>query len=228
MECTDDGAASGVRSSDIKNISLRRNKIGPLGGVALALMIRDYPEGSILTSALSSNTNVSPSPSLLSLDSAAQTPYTPRVRRTVNLQSADESPLPPIPRVTSSAAGGITTRTVPEGYKAPSTARPGSVLGLEGGVNVTPVEGKMSNSESGGASIALQRSVRALDGVERIGRLLTLDLKGNDIKVSQSAITRNLGTLERYIDRAERRHVHCPSAQTESNAQGAEFERQQD
>jgi len=37
---------------------------------------------------------------------------------------------------------------------------------------------------SGSASMALQRSVRALDGVERIGRLLTLDLKGNEIKVS--------------------------------------------
>jgi len=36
---------------------------------------------------------------------------------------------------------------------------------------------------SGSASMALQRSVRALDGVERIGRLLTLDLKGNEIKV---------------------------------------------
>jgi len=32
--------------------------------------------------------------------------------------------------------------------------------------------------------MALQRSVRALDGVERIGRLLTLDLKNNEIKVS--------------------------------------------
>jgi hypothetical protein len=58
---------------------------------------------------------------------------------------------------------------------------------LEGGVNVTPIEGKMatSTSEFGGASMALQRSVRALDGVERIGRLLTLDLKGNEIKVSR-------------------------------------------
>jgi len=33
----------------------------------------------------------------------------------------------------------------------------------------------------GAPSLALQRSVRALDSVERIGRLLTLDLKGNDI-----------------------------------------------
>lgn len=53
---------------------------------------------------------------------------------------------------------------------------------------MTSVEGRMSSSDAGGASIALQRSVRALDGVERIGRLLTLDLKGNEIKVSISCL----------------------------------------
>jgi protein phosphatase 1 regulatory subunit 37 len=51
-------------------------------------------------------------------------------------------------------------------------------------VNNTNAEGKLSMGELGGASVALQRSVRALEGVERIGRLLTLDLKGNEIKVS--------------------------------------------
>lgn len=50
-------------------------------------------------------------------------------------------------------------------------------------VNQTLAEGKVSAPEPGGASMALQRSVRALDGVERIGRLLTLDLKANDIRV---------------------------------------------
>lgn len=191
----------------MKNISLRRNRIGPLGGVALALMIRDYPDSTISMSSLSpalssmqSNSLVSPSPSLVSLDSAAQqhqlphTPYKPRSRRTAPppiIADADDQNLPPIPHVTTSAAGGITSRTLPEGYKASSAGGGGgggggggSLLGLEGGVNVTPVEGKMSASEFGGASMALQRSVRALDGVERIGRLLTLDLKGNEIKVS--------------------------------------------
>jgi hypothetical protein len=33
-------------------------------------------------------------------------------------------------------------------------------------------------------SAALQRSVRALDSVERFGNLLTLDLKGNEVRVS--------------------------------------------
>jgi hypothetical protein len=51
-------------------------------------------------------------------------------------------------------------------------------------INATSAEGKLSHAEFGGASMALQRSVRALDGVERIGRLLTLDLKSNEIKVS--------------------------------------------
>lgn len=51
------------------------------------------------------------------------------------------------------------------------------------GLNQMTAEGKLSNPDHGGASMALQRSVRALDGVERIGRLLTLDLKSNEIKV---------------------------------------------
>ena len=63
-----------------------------------------------------------------------------------------------------------------EGSGLGSTANPGWV-------NMAPVEGKLTPSELGGASMALQRSVRALDGVERIGRLLTLDLKSNDIRV---------------------------------------------
>ena len=152
-----------------------------MGGVALALMIRDYPDSSMPMSSLSpaltsSPTTNSPKPSHLSLDPS--TPYTPRTRRQpIPDPNADDPSLPPIPKVTSS--GGITSRTIPEGY----LPRSSSVLSLEGGVNLTPAEGRMVGS--GSASMALQRSVRALDGVERIGRLLTLDLKGNEIKVSR-------------------------------------------
>lgn len=55
--------------------------------------------------------------------------------------------------------------------------------GASSAFNHTAAEWKVSTTELGGASVALARSVRALDGVERIGRLLTLDLKSNDIKV---------------------------------------------
>ena len=202
--------AQGVRSSDLKNISLRRNRIGPLGAVALAIMIRDYPDGSMLTSlspqlsALPSLQNSAPP----ALDrTPTPLPYAAR-RRTIQ-KGDDEAPLPPIPLVISSAAGGVTTRTLPEGYKPP--APPKHPLVMPGGgnyamqeiptasfaVNSASVEGRLSHAESGGASMALQRSVRALDGVERIGRLLTLDLKSNDIRVSGNPL--RIGQL--LIDR---------------------------
>lgn len=148
-----------------------------MGGVALALMIRDYPDSSMSMSTFSPTGTASPSSNAnaLPLDSTSTPSYTPRSRRQIPDPNADDPSLPPIPKVTSSTNGGITSRTIPEGYKAPKT---GSSLSLD----IVPVEGRMVGS--GSASMALQRSVRALDGVERIGRLLTLDLKGNEIKVS--------------------------------------------
>ena len=194
-----DCSAQGVRSSDLKNISLRRNRIGPLGAVALAIMIRDYPDGATLTS-LSPQSNTLPS-----LQYAPPTadrsptplPYAAR-RRTVP-KGDEDAPLPPIPLVISSAAGGVTSRILPEGYKPPAPPKHPLVMPAGGNsamqdspfasfaVNAASVEGKLSHAETGGASMALQRSVRALDGVERIGRLLTLDLKSNEIRVSSVA-----------------------------------------
>ncbi|WWC85158.1 uncharacterized protein L201_000015 [Kwoniella dendrophila CBS 6074] len=194
--------AQGVRTSDLKNISLRRNRIGPLGAVALALMIRDYPDSAMTMSALSpglSTTSTTQSPLLPSENTASPNPststplpYAARTRKPQPDLPNDERDLPPIPLVVSSATGGITSRTVPEGYKPPPP--PKHPLVMPGGgnsamqdsgnftVTQTTAEGKMSSAELGGASMALQRSVRALDGVERIGRLLTLDLKSNEIK----------------------------------------------
>lgn len=56
--------------------------------------------------------------------------------------------------------------------------------GASSALSHTAAEGRLTATEAGGASVALAKSVRALDGVERIGRLLTLDLKSNEIKVS--------------------------------------------
>ncbi|WWC69798.1 uncharacterized protein I206_103741 [Kwoniella pini CBS 10737] len=192
--------AQGVRSSDLKNISLRRNRIGPLGAVALALMIRDYPDSTLVMSSLSPGLSPNPStqsPLLVPSDAASSpnptnlpptVPYAARTRKP-HPPLLDERDLPPIPLVISSPTGGVTSRTVPDGYKPPPP--PKHPLVMPGGGNSAmqdagnfPItaEGKMSNPELGGASMALQRSVRALDGVERIGRLLTLDLKSNEIK----------------------------------------------
>lgn len=170
-----DALASGIRSSELRHLSLRNNRIGPLGAVSLAVMIRDYPDTGAL-GALSG--------------SGAELPYAARQRKALPELPPDDANLPPVPSLSST--GGVTTRVDPEGYKPPPA--PKHPLVMPGGgysamqesasfsVNSSAVEGKLSTPEFGGASLALQRSVRALDGVERIGRLVTLDLKSNDIR----------------------------------------------
>ncbi|WVQ77942.1 hypothetical protein IAT38_000022 [Cryptococcus sp. DSM 104549] len=209
--------AQGVRSSDLRNISLRRNKINALGAVALALMIRDYPD----SAATSLKSSASPFSSTTSLNTEpaaplppVAVPYAARARRgqpaaaaAAAAAAAEERDLPPIPLVVSSPAGGITSRTLPEGYRPPpppkhplvmpsggnsSMQEAGNFPGLVSSVGVL-AEGKMvTGGEAGGASVALQRSVRALAGVERIGRLLTLDLKSNEIRTGVNYIAQVL------------------------------------
>ncbi|KAI6040774.1 hypothetical protein EDC04DRAFT_2566656 [Pisolithus marmoratus] len=93
-----------VRTSSLRNISLRHNRISAAGAVALALMIRDYPDvapaPSPLTSpAPSTSPSVSPStaPSLLS-------PPSSPLPGTVPLPPPSRSgPVPPPPRHPGSA-----------------------------------------------------------------------------------------------------------------------------
>ncbi|GMK55777.1 hypothetical protein CspeluHIS016_0208330 [Cutaneotrichosporon spelunceum] len=170
-----DALASGIRSSELRHISLRNNRIGPLGAVSLAVMIRDYPD----TSAFGSLSG-----------GVTELPYSARQRKALPELPPDDPNLPPVPALSST--GGVITRVDPEGYRPPPA--PKHPLVMPGGgysamqesasfsVNSSSVEGKLSTPEFGGASLALQRSVRALDGVERIGRLVTLDLKSNDIR----------------------------------------------
>lgn len=174
--------ANGIRTSDLLHLSLRNNRINHLGAVSLAVMIRDYPDSAAISS-------LAP---LVNSHNDSSLPYVPRAwrqqqgpPRTPNSDNAD---LPPIPLVTSSSAGGVTSRVVPDGYKPPPAPKhplvmPGGGYSAiqDGALNAIPAEGKLSHAEQGVASLALQRSVRALDGVERVGRLVTLDLKNNDI-----------------------------------------------
>jgi len=98
------------------------------------------------------------------------TPYIPRSRRGPPASStAVGDPLSatgqPIPLITSSAQGGITTR-----HSVSSSGHQGSHL-------------------DHGPSAALLDKVRALDALPRLGALRTLDLKGNDIRVSPDCVT---------------------------------------
>lgn len=101
------------------------------------------------------------------------TPYIPRSRRGPPVSSTTVGdPLSatgqPIPLITSSVQGGVTTRH--------SVSSP---QGLH---------------QDHGPSAALLDKVRALDALPRLGALKTLDLKGNDIRVSLECVT-----LEDYV-----------------------------
>ena len=93
------------------------------------------------------------------------TPYIPRSRRGPPVSAAAMGdPLSatghPIPLITSSAQGGVTARHP----VSPSTAQ--------------------GTYQDHGPSAALLDKVRALDALPRLGALRTLDLRGNDIRVS--------------------------------------------
>ncbi|KAG6917154.1 hypothetical protein DXG01_003667 [Tephrocybe rancida] len=205
-----------VRTSSLRNISLRHNRITATGAVALALMIRDYPDvvpGPSLGTPTSSTTS-SPASSYLSLPASpttptppqsaparagpvlppprhpttnvqtTYTPYVPRARRaatprtpiTANPLSATGQP---VPIITSSSQGGITTRhTGPQSH--PHSAAPG----------VSSFE--PPTRHEAGPSAALLDKVRALDSLPRLGALRTLDLKGNDLRTGISYIAQVL------------------------------------
>lgn len=185
-----------VRTSSLRNISLRHNRITAAGAVAIALMIRDYPDvvsgGITPTSSAPSTPPMSPGvglpPPLPTTGQAlpavpsrstvlppprhpaqtlqpTYTPYIPRSRRgpaasAVTMGDPLSASGHPIPLITSSAQGGVTAR-----HSISPSATQGSY-------------------QDHGPSAALLDKVRALDALPRLGALRTLDLRGNDIRVS--------------------------------------------
>lgn len=156
--------AQGIRQSTIRHLSLRNNRIPSLGGVSLAVMIKDYPD---LSASPFSPSATSPSAT------TTYTPYTPRSRRKL-----DEGPLPDIPVVASNSTGGITSRHIPSSYVRPGMSDSSGDSDDEDDLPPVPVtkEEKMERN-------LMQTRVRSLDDVQRLGRLVTLDLKGNDLRV---------------------------------------------
>lgn len=223
--------AQGVRNSTIVNISLRRNKISSLGGVALAIMIKDIPDqphqtssnpfsnsnstsqtlppssSSTTTTSTTTNTASSLSAGGAGGNSNGPTPtttysaYTPRRRQTQpqpqpqptsssstqpqpqrpeSIREGEEAELKPIPEITTNLAGGVTKRTLPAGY---------SLETPDGSDEEEDEREHASTKVAVGSSLAratmMQSRVRSLDDVTRMGKLVTLDLKGNDLRVSR-------------------------------------------
>ena len=183
-----------MRNSTLRNISLRHNRVSAAGAVALALMIKDYPDTIPSSNMLSPSLSLSPPPTpreTPTRESSPQQPssplpkaghilppprhppkpttpttYTPYIPRSKRNAIGPMSPTNNIiPIITSNSQGGITTARHP----------------------TTPLTSSFMPSTSvshQGPSVALLDKVRALDTLPRLGALRTLDLKGNDIRVS--------------------------------------------
>ena len=195
--------AHAVRNSPLQHISLRNNRIASPAGVALALMIKDYPDtvpttnGSISTP---SSPGVSHAPIL-------SPPPTPRTFATPSAAPARHSAAPH-PTAPAPVSGTTYTPYIPRSKRvsaisavnapaSPTVDReerqvPRFSTSQGGGVTTrhlptqTPsevVSAATAAARNAGPSVALLDKVRALDNLPRLGALKTLDLRGNDLRV---------------------------------------------
>ncbi|KAG6885191.1 hypothetical protein C0993_004975 [Termitomyces sp. T159_Od127] len=206
-----------VRTSSLRNISLRHNRINATGAVALALMIRDYPDvvpgvisppPSSASSPSSSTTSLPTTPTSPTYPQSAParpgpvlppprhpaqnvqttyTPYIPRARRTA-------------PPRTPNSGHHTHTHAPPPPPPLSATGQPVPIItsSSQGGVttrHMNPLPGSALEGHSrheAGPSAALLDRVRALDALPRLGALRTLDLKGNDLRTGITYIAQVL------------------------------------
>ncbi|KIY47737.1 RNI-like protein, partial [Fistulina hepatica ATCC 64428] len=197
-----------VRTSSLRNISLRYNRINASAAVAIALMIRDYPDvvppGSPMSMSPTSSIGASPTSSVP--PSPSQSTINLPVSAGVDLPlSRSSGILPPPPRHPSSTPQTTYTPYIPRSRRATATTASNSLLvngkqipiitsSLQGGVvqashqsPATSYQHRLdhrpeANRHAAGPSAALLDKVRALDALPRLGALRTLDLKGNDLR----------------------------------------------
>lgn len=213
--------AQAVRHSPLQHISLRNNRISSQSAVALAIMIKDYPDALTQPGQYNISPTSTPPPgspvqaqpptipgathqyrSLYASSPAASvvrqavinqtaqatiqpgattyTPYIPRAKRgslvaAVSQQSSTERERQ-VPVISTSVGGGVTTATRPAPLPNPVQPSPREV-----------VSAAQAAARNAGPSAALLDKVRALDNLPRLGALKTLDLRGNDIRVSSHA-----------------------------------------
>lgn len=216
-----------VRFSEIRHLSLRRNKIGQLASVALAIMLKDYPDSVSLDPSMSSSadregksflesnamsSNGTSADDIFKTANASDrsgrtlkptNPLTPERR-----QRSYSPGLPDVPVIVSSPGGGITSRRMPSHANGASNSQPTtfygahteqlqdamqtSIAGSAGDLDVrlTPQERldirrnspPNLSEEEAIAIYQAKRARRILADLPRVGNLLTLDLKSNDIR----------------------------------------------
>lgn len=170
-------AAQGVRTSQLKHISLRRNRINAPGAVQLALMIRDYP---LFSNSSSTTTAVSDSlPSHSTVSSPSLWGFTNGGSSTPSSASYEQPPSS-FP-FDSHSANSVTARQRPLPPPPPASGGREAEEERQDG----PAAAEREAWRLSEAKVRLKRQVEELP---RVGALLTLDVKGNDIRVRSDAI----------------------------------------
>ncbi|KAF7303918.1 hypothetical protein MIND_00622300 [Mycena indigotica] len=200
-----------VRTSSLRNISLRHNRISPTGAVALALMIRDYPDVLAAPASATASPTIahSPLPSGTPTSSVNSSPmHSPILPHAPTpLPTGGKSVPPPRhPSQTITAAQTTYTPYVPRrrlqtaapnpNISSAPPGRPVVATSVQGGVTARHVPDAMKDAqkerERDGPSAALLDKVRALDALPRVGALRTLDLRGNDLRTGITYIAQVL------------------------------------
>ncbi|PFH46913.1 hypothetical protein AMATHDRAFT_50684 [Amanita thiersii Skay4041] len=200
-----------VRTSSLKNISLRYNRISAAGAVAVALMIRDYPDSVPTPMSPSPFNNSTPTSSTASspTSSTISLPPTPTVASPASplIPPTRTGPILPPPRHPSSVMQTTYTPYVPRSKRnsrQPPPPNPLSPTGQQVPIITSSSQGGVTSRHppppihpdtprhDSGPSAALLDKVRALDALPRLGALRTLDLKGNELRNGISYIAQVL------------------------------------
>ncbi|KDN36543.1 RNI-like protein [Tilletiaria anomala UBC 951] len=168
--------ANAVRFSTLKHISIRRNRIGQAGCLPLANLLKDYPDSYGATAVQGGNVISNPTGSNAQQDVNG-----------VGLGSfRTVSPeLPEGPIVVSSPAGGITSRKIPTAHRTASLQLDAeATVNRQSGSTFDPQRRTTSNAYNVPEVTLLQakKAKQLLAEAPRMGSLLTLDLKSNDIR----------------------------------------------
>lgn len=196
-----DALANGVRQSGVKHISLRRNRINNLGAVALAVMIRDYElpggvngDSNNVTSLLSPQYPNPESPRLSS--SSSQAFETARHPSAAALsqprpRSASNSVTARLEAASSSSRAQVsspnTQKPLPTAYD--STMPPSTSYNVDDeeaafGPERNRGRVRLAEREAAKHSEMKLRLKKQIDALPRVGTLLTLDVRTNELKVS--------------------------------------------
>ncbi|KAG0152500.1 hypothetical protein CROQUDRAFT_35490 [Cronartium quercuum f. sp. fusiforme G11] len=174
----------GIRLSKLKHISLRQNKIGNLGAVALAVMIRDWPTQFNSSSSAGVLNNLD-----IGLDSNLHTPI-------FGVDADDVAVRVPARFEGSNSVTARQTNLLTEGSRAPSqpvvpfsNASTADTPEDQSTESITPTNQEPTNDIT---SIIQQEMKKAneqriklkskIDPLPKMGQLLTLDVKSNDLR----------------------------------------------